>query len=175
MALPVTHCVKKLIIGQLWLTVSGNSSQARQSFFYFFLVFDHLWLFGGWGWGSFQLMGFGACDLGPSGFFRGWGFLYKHRRITLGKTLRQASRYGNFVILLIVQHIMIQSMIALVLWYRFCTSGRPDGCVENSNNYFSYFECACSTDGCNAGQSTQRLNLIMIAVASCITLLTATT
>ena len=42
---------------------------------YFFLIFAHLWWFGGWGlilgfWGwGFQLMGFGACGVGPSGFF----------------------------------------------------------------------------------------------------------
>ena len=40
---------------------------------------------GYWGWGS-QLIGFGACGGGPSGFFYGWGSLYKHRIITLGKT-----------------------------------------------------------------------------------------
>ena len=43
----------------------------------FFLFFAHLWwfLFGAWGlrfgfsgWG-FQLMGFGACGVGPSGYF----------------------------------------------------------------------------------------------------------
>ena len=44
---------------------------------YFFLIFAHLWWFGVlglgsyigfWGWG-FQLMEFGACGVGPSGFF----------------------------------------------------------------------------------------------------------
>ena len=46
-----------------------------------------------WGWGvglgfcgwGFQLMGFGVCGVGPSVFLGGWGSLYKHRRITLGK------------------------------------------------------------------------------------------
>ena len=33
-------------------------------------------------------MGFWACGVGPSGFFWGWGSLFKQRRITLGKTLR---------------------------------------------------------------------------------------
>ena len=38
------------------------------------------------GWG-FQLMGFGACAMGPSWVFGvgGWGSLYKLRRIALGK------------------------------------------------------------------------------------------
>ena len=35
--------------------------------------------------GGFQMMGFGACGMGPSGFFCGWGSLYKYGRITLGK------------------------------------------------------------------------------------------
>ena len=44
---------------------------------HFFLIFAHLWWFwvlglglilGVWGWG-FQLMGFGACGVGPYGFF----------------------------------------------------------------------------------------------------------
>ena len=46
-------------------------------FFIFFLILAHLWWFGVlglgsyiefWDWG-FQLMGFGACGVGPSGFF----------------------------------------------------------------------------------------------------------
>ena len=48
---------------------------------YFFLIFVHLWWFGGWGfWGcclgldfcgwGFQLMAFEACGLGPFGFFK---------------------------------------------------------------------------------------------------------
>ena len=44
---------------------------------YFILLFSHLWWLGFWGWGlelgffgwGFQLMGFGACGVGPSGFF----------------------------------------------------------------------------------------------------------
>ena len=44
---------------------------------YFFLILAHLWWFGVLGLGSyigflgwgFQLMGFGACGVGPSGFF----------------------------------------------------------------------------------------------------------
>ena len=36
------------------------------------------------GWG-FQLMGVGACGVGPSGFF-GLGLsIYKHKRVTVGK------------------------------------------------------------------------------------------
>ena len=38
---------------------------------------------GFWGLG-YHLMGFGACGLGLQGFW-GWGSVYKHRRITLGK------------------------------------------------------------------------------------------
>ena len=47
---------------------------------YLFVIYITL---GFWGWG-FQLMGFGACGVGPSGFF-GLGSLYKHKRLTLGK------------------------------------------------------------------------------------------
>ena len=48
-----------------------------------FGVFD----WGFWGW-SFQLMGFGACGVGPVWvFFWGWGSLNKHRRMSLGKKL----------------------------------------------------------------------------------------
>ena len=36
---------------------------------------------------GFQLMGFGACGVELSGSFWGWGSIYKHRRITLGKKL----------------------------------------------------------------------------------------
>ena len=32
-------------------------------------------------------MGFGACGVELSGSFWGWGSIYKHRRITLGKKL----------------------------------------------------------------------------------------
>ena len=44
-------------------------------FYIIFLTFAHLWWFGGWGLGisfcglGFQLMRFGACGVGPSGFF----------------------------------------------------------------------------------------------------------
>ena len=38
---------------------------------------------GFWGWG-FQLMGFGASGVGPSGFL-GWDSLNKHKRTILGK------------------------------------------------------------------------------------------
>ena len=48
-------------------------------------------IFGFWGWG-FQLIGFGACGVGPSGFFLGWGSLYKHKKITLGKKWCYANR-----------------------------------------------------------------------------------
>ena len=62
---------------------------------YNFLLF---WLiYGGLGFGvlglgsyigflglGFSVDGFGACGVGPSGFL-GWGSLYKHKRITLGK------------------------------------------------------------------------------------------
>ena len=55
-----------------------------------------------WGFGVGYWFGFlglvfsvdgvlGDCGVGPSGFFWGWGFLYKHKRINLGKmVLRQA-------------------------------------------------------------------------------------
>ena len=52
-------------------------------FFNFSLIYGGLG-FRGWGlisgfWGlGFQLMGFGVCGVGPSGF-------YRHKRITLGK------------------------------------------------------------------------------------------
>ena len=53
-------------------------------------------ILGFWGWG-FQLMGFGACRVIPSGFFLGLGSLYKHKRITLGKNgvklLQHIGRY----------------------------------------------------------------------------------
>ena len=35
-----------------------------------------------WGLG---FLGLGSCGVGPSGFFLGWGALYKHKRLTLGK------------------------------------------------------------------------------------------
>ena len=62
------------------------------NFFLFWLINGGL---GFWGWGlilgfcgwGFQLMGFGVCGVGPSGFFFGWGSLYKHKRITLGKKM----------------------------------------------------------------------------------------
>ena len=45
---------------------------------------------GFWGWG-FQLMGFGACVVGA--FWVSWSlgslYMYKQKRITLGKTLRE--------------------------------------------------------------------------------------
>ena len=52
-----------------------------------------IWGLGFWGWGlilgfwcwDFQLMGFDACGVGPSGVFLGWGSPYKHKRINLGK------------------------------------------------------------------------------------------
>mgnify|MGYP001804255686 CR=1 FL=1 len=51
-----------------------------------------VWDLGFWGrglilgfWGSgFQLMGFGACGVGPSGLFK-VGALYLNKRINLGK------------------------------------------------------------------------------------------
>ena len=59
----------------------------------FFIIFSYFGSFmvvlglgsyiGFWGWG-FQLMGIGACGVGPSGFL-GWGSLYNHKRMTLGK------------------------------------------------------------------------------------------
>ena len=64
---------------------------------YFFLKFAHygcleFWRWGlglgFWGWG-FQLMGFGACVVGPSGFFWGLDYLYKHKRMTLGNKMVQ--------------------------------------------------------------------------------------
>ena len=61
------------------------------NFFLLLLIYGGLgfwgWglILGFWGWG-FQLMGFGACGVGLSGFF-GLGSLYKHKRITLGKKM----------------------------------------------------------------------------------------
>ena len=63
------------------------------NFFFSLLIYGGL---GFWGWGlrfgflgcGFQLIGFGACDVGPSGFF-GLGLSYKHKRITLGKEMVQ--------------------------------------------------------------------------------------
>ena len=60
------------------------------NFFLFWLIYGG---FGFWGGGlilgfggrGFQLMGFGSCGVGPSGFVLGWGSLYKHKRITVGK------------------------------------------------------------------------------------------
>ena len=57
------------------LLISYIFSQGYSS--YFFLIFAHLWWFGVSGLGSyigfsgwgFRLMGFGACGMGPSGFF----------------------------------------------------------------------------------------------------------
>ena len=61
------------------------------TFFSFFHIYGGFrgWVFGVWDWVfwvcGFQLMGFGACGVGPS-----WCFEYKRRRITLGKkTLRE--------------------------------------------------------------------------------------
>ena len=51
---------------------------------YFFLIFAHLWWFGVFGF-RIGILGLGACGVEPSGFFWGWGALYKYRRITLGK------------------------------------------------------------------------------------------
>ena len=59
------------------------------NFFLILLIYGGLgfwgWglILGFWGWG-FQLMGFGACGVGLSWFYRD-GALYTHRRITLGK------------------------------------------------------------------------------------------
>ena len=64
---------------------------------YFFLIFAHLWWFGGWdiglrSWTEFFGVGFSVDVVwgqwyGAFWFFRGWGSLYKHRRITLAKEL----------------------------------------------------------------------------------------
>ena len=67
----------------------------------FFILFSHfcsfmaVWGLGFWGCGlglgfwawGFQLIGFGPCGVGPSVVLSGRGSLYKHRGITLGKTL----------------------------------------------------------------------------------------
>ena len=61
----------------------------------FFLIFDHLWWFWFWGFGVWVLVwvfGVGVFSCwglrpvvwGLLGFW-GWGSLYKHKRITLGK------------------------------------------------------------------------------------------
>ena len=59
-----------------------------------FFSFTVVWQmrFRGWGLGfvlrvRIQLMGFGVCGEGPSGFFLGVRDLHKHRRITLGRKL----------------------------------------------------------------------------------------
>ena len=42
-------------------------------------------------------MGFGACGVGPSGFLS-WGSLYKHRRMTLGKSVHPFMREARILI-----------------------------------------------------------------------------
>ena len=72
------------------------------NFFLFWLIYGSLGFrgwglrLGFWGWG-FQLMGFGACGVGPSGFL-GWGSLYKHKRITLGKKWCVRARASKVII-----------------------------------------------------------------------------
>ena len=52
------------------------------------------------GWGlemgfqgyCFQLIMFGACSVGPYGFFWSWDFLDKHRRIATGRNLQLAGQ-----------------------------------------------------------------------------------
>ena len=68
----------------------------------FFIIFSYfgsfmvIWGFGVgvlywvFGVGLFHLMGFGARVWGLLGFW-GWGALYKHKRITLGKMVRRVS------------------------------------------------------------------------------------
>ena len=64
---------------------------------YFFLILAHLWWFGVWGFGVgvfywvfgvgvFSWWGLGPLVWGLLGFL-GWGSLYKHKRITLGKKM----------------------------------------------------------------------------------------
>ena len=55
----------------------------------------------GFGIGGIQLMGFGACGMWLSCFFRGSGSLYKHRQTTLGKNLAYE---GHIVILIVHVH-----------------------------------------------------------------------
>ena len=62
------------------------------NYFSIMVIYDGLGLwgcglrFGFWGWG-FQLMWFGACGMGISGYFwvQDLYTLYKHKRITLRK------------------------------------------------------------------------------------------
>ena len=64
-----------------------------------FCSFMMVWGLGIWGWGlgfgfwgrGFQLMGFGVCGEGPSGFFLGVRDLYKHG-LNPGKKLMQQVR-----------------------------------------------------------------------------------
>ena len=62
---------------------------------YFFVIFVHLWWFGGWGFGvgffdcvflSFQFIGLGACGVGLSRFF-GVGTLFINIEEKSGKKL----------------------------------------------------------------------------------------
>ena len=66
-------------------------------------------ILGFWGWG-FQLMGFVACGVGPSGFL-GLGSLYKHKRITLGKNGALCIRINLPLLLLIFRTVQQMRMV----------------------------------------------------------------
>ena len=74
------------------------------TFFLFLLIYDGLGFRGGvlvwvFGVGFFSWWGFGGLWCGAFWVFWGWGFLYKHKRITLGKmVLRQAWEPKLFVV-----------------------------------------------------------------------------
>ena len=91
--------------------------------FLFFLLFSHfysilvVWGLGVWGrglglgfwvWG-FRWWGFGPGVWGLLGFW-GWGSLYKHRRITLGKNLLFLNLYFYLSDDLQLKHIICKSV-----------------------------------------------------------------
>lgn len=47
--------------------------------------------------------------------------------------------------------IKVLDNLTLATHFRYCTSGRAEGCVKNGGTYFTYAECTCTTDGCNRG------------------------
>ena len=76
------HCIYLgLFYSLIAMSVVWLDFFPRFILYIFFLNFAHLWWFGGWGlilgfWGwGFQLMLFGACGVGLSVFFLGWGNL----------------------------------------------------------------------------------------------------
>ena len=68
-------------------------------------------------------MGFGACDVGPSGFFLGWGSLYKRKIINLGKNGAADNDTKRCILLIIlcnIRHVHVHVsniyQMYLVLW-----------------------------------------------------------